>query len=175
MNWGEIINCHNINTIVKSSYETSYVGGIAGQIGMDCEVNVSNCYNEGEIIGNSEAVGGILGWTSLTNSTGTIEKSYNKGKVKGISEVGGIIGRNAEVYTVTNCYNKGTIEGETYIGAVIGQQINEKYDKVSNLFYLNTLNIKGINGQDHEDRNIKGVAEDIDNYTNFLTWIEEQK
>ena len=166
---------------VTNSYNTGKVegkgqlGGIAGQIGTNCEAKISNCYNDGEIVGNDFAIGGIVGWTSVTGSTGTIEKSYNKGKIKGTTQVGGIIGRNADVYTVTNCYNKGTVEGETCIGAVIGQQLNEKYDKVSNLFYLNTLNIKGINGQDHEDRNIKGVAEDIDNYTNFLTWIEEQK
>ena len=166
---------------VTNSYNTGKVegkgelGGISGQIGTNCEAKISNCYNEGEIVGNDFAIGGIVGWTSVTGSTGTIEKSYNKGKIKGTTQVGGIIGRNADVYTVTNCYNKGTVEGETCIGAVIGQQLNEKYDKVSNLFYLNTLNIKGINGQDHEDRNIKGVAEDIDNYTNFLTWIEEQK
>ena len=166
---------------VTNSYNTGKVegkgelGGISGQIGTNCQAKISNCYNEGEIVGNDFAIGGIVGWASVTGSTGTIEKSYNKGKIKGTTQVGGIIGRNADVYTVTNCYNKGTVEGETYIGAVMGQQLNEKYDKVSNLFYLNTLNIKGINGQDHEDKNIKGVSEDIDSYANFLTWIEQQK
>ena len=137
---------------------------------MDCEAYIRNCYNEGSIIGNNSAIGGIVGWTSDTGTSGTIENNYNKGKVTGVDRVGGLIGKNAVTFIVTKCYNKGTVEGTTNVGSIIGTQITSN-DNLSKLYYLNTLNIGAVNGQDEADKNIIGVTDDINSYEEFLTWI----
>ena len=178
-----IQNVGGIAGIIFGTIENSYnkgqiqaeaqIGGIAGQIGAEYEANIRNCYNEGEIIGNVSAIGGIVGWTSVTGTSGTIENNYNKGIVRGTTSVGGIIGRNAETFTVTKCYNKGTVEGTTNIGSVIGEQ-SGKNDNISNLYYLSTLNIGGVNGEDIVNKNIIGVSDDINSYDDFLIWIEKK-
>ncbi len=180
---GEANNVGGIAGIIFGTIENSYntgiiqgegeVGGITGQIGTDCEANIRNCYNEGSIIGNTFAVGGIVGWTSDTGTSGTIENNYNKGKVTGVDQVGGIIGKNAATFIVTKCYNKGTVEGTTNVGSIIGTQITSN-DNLSKLYYLNSLNIGAINGQDVADKNIIGVSDDINNYEDFLTWVSEK-
>ena len=180
---GEANNVGGLAGIIFGTVENSYntgiiqgegeVGGITGQIGTDCEANIRNCYNEGSIIGNTFAVGGIVGWTSDTGTSGTIENNYNKGKVTGVDQVGGLIGKNAATFIVTKCYNKGTVEGTTNVGSIIGTQITSN-DNLSKLYYLNTLNIGAINGQDVADKNIIGVSEDINNYENFLSWVSEK-
>ena len=167
--FGTIENSYNTGTIQGEGQ----VGGITGQIGTDCEAYIRNCYNEGSIIGNNDAIGGIVGWTSDTGTSGTIENNYNKGKVTGVDQVGGLIGKNAATFIVTKCYNKGTVEGTTNVGSIIGTQITSN-DNLSKLYYLNTLNIGAINGQDVTDKNIIGVTEDINNYENFLTWISSK-
>lgn len=177
-------NVGGIAGIIFGTIENSYnkgqiegqgqVGGIAGQIGMDYEANIRNCYNEGEVIGASEsnAVGGIVGWTSETGTSGTIENNYNKGTIRGGFQIGGIIGRNAATFVVTKCYNKGTVEGTTNIGSVIGEQSNGN-DNLSKLYYLNTLSLGGVNGEDITDK-VVGVSDDINSYEDFLTWIESK-
>ena len=114
-----------------------------------------------------------MGLISDTGTSGTIENNYNKGKVTGVDQVGGLIGKNAATFIVTKCYNKGTVEGTTNVGSIIGTQITSN-DNLSKLYYLNTLNIGAINGQDVADKNIIGVNEDINNYENFLTWISSK-
>ena len=186
-NEGEIIGeANNVGGIAGISFGTiensynkgkiegeEYIGGITGQIGADCEAYIRNCYNEGEIIARSGNVGGIVGWTSVTGTSGTIENNYNKGTITGEYSVGGIIGRNEKTFVVTNCYNKGTLIGTEKVGSIIGEQLNGN-DKLSNLYYLNTLNIGAINGEDIADKNIVGVMDDLNNYEDFLSWIEEK-
>ena len=179
---GESLNVGGIAGIIFGTIENSYntgrikgnaeVGGIAGQIGTECEANIRNCYNEGEIVANTDIAGGIVGWISETGTSGTIENNYNKGIVKGGNRAGGIIGRNVEAFVVTKCYNKGTVEGTTNVGSVIGEQTGGN-DNLSKLYYLSTLNIGGVNGEDITDKVI-GVSDDINSYNDFLTWIESK-
>ena len=189
-----ITNCYNTGKVVGETYniggvvglsfgtiENSYntgrieaegqVGGILGQIGTDCEGIIRNCYNEGEVIANTDAAGGIVGWTSQTGTTGTIEYNYNKGKVRGKNQIGGIIGKSAETFVVTKCYNVGEIIGETKLGSVIGEQLTNN-DNLSNLFYWNGLSYKGVNGADIEDKKIKGVENKIESYEEFRNIID---
>ena len=170
ISFGTIENAYNLGEIHA---KVGQAGGIAGQIGTECEGNIRNCYNEGTIISDNEVAGGIVGWTSATGTSGTIENNYNKGTVKGATQVGGIIGRNAGTFVVMKCYNKGKVEGNTIIGSVIGEQLTGN-DNLSKLYYLNTLNIGGVNGQDIVDKNILGVSDDINSYEEFLTWIESK-
>ena len=89
--FGDITNSHNTGKIQAEIQ----AGGIAGSIGTDCEANITNCYNEGEVQTVQGISGGIVGWTSQTGTSGRIENNYNKGKISGENQVGGIIGRNA--------------------------------------------------------------------------------
>ena len=140
---------------------------------MDCVANIKDCYNTGEISGGGTSIGGIIGWTSVTGTSGRIENNYNKGLVKGTGQVGGIIGRSEYTFVVTNCYNKGNVEGSTNIGAMIGEQLNGN-NNLSNLYYLNTLPVKAINNQDYETpQNIKGISENFNIYEEFINWLEE--
>ena len=166
--FGNITNSYNTGIITGAGQ----VGGITGQIGMDCVANIKNCYNTGEISGNT-SIGGIIGWTSVTGTSGRIENNYNKGLVKGTGKVGGIILRSEYTFVVTNCYNKGNVEGSTNIGAIIGEQLNGN-NNLSNLYYLNTLPVKAINNQDYETpQNIKGISENFNSYEEFINWLEE--
>ncbi len=172
-----IENSHNIGAIIGKGS----VGGILGQIGTNCESNILNCSNEGKIEaqgkyeGEVTAVGGIIGWTSVTGTSGKIENVYNKGEV--ISRdttgrgIGGIIGRNSNTFELINCYNKGTVKGTDGIGTIIGFQHENNNDNVRNSYYLNTLGIKAINNQDDASKNIIGVSDDINSYEEFLNWI----
>ena len=85
----------------------------------------------------------------------------------------GLISDTGTSGTIENTYNKGIVEGTTNAGSIIGTQITSN-DNLSKLYYLSTLNIGAINGQDVADKNIIGVSEDINNYKDFLTWISEK-
>ena len=69
-------------------------------------------------------------------------------------------------------YNKGTVEGTTNVGSVIGEQTGGN-DNLSKLYYLSTLNLGRVNGQDVTDKVI-GVSDEINSYEDFLTWIESK-
>ncbi len=175
--FGNIENSHNIGVVLGKGS----VGGILGQIGIDAKSHILNCSNEGKIEaqgkyeGEITAVGGIIGWTSVTGTSGKIENVYNKGEV--ISRditgrgIGGIIGRNSNTFELINCYNKGTVKGTDGIGTIIGFQYENNNDNVRNSYYLNTLGIKAINNQDDASKNIIGVSDDINSYEEFLNWI----
>ena len=167
--FGNVTNSYNKGKIVSTAEVVEGIGGVVGYIGRDYESNVTNCYNEGEVMAQS-SVGGIIGGTSQTGTSGRIENNYNKGKVTGKNQVGGIIGRNSETFVVTKCYNKGIIEGETKVGSVIGEQMSTN-SNISKLYYLNTLNIGAVNGNDITENDVIGVNEDINSYEDFLTWI----
>ena len=167
--FGDVTNSYNAGTING----TNYIGGIVGEIGQGHEANITNCYNEGSIAGTETGIGGILGWASGPNTSGNIEKNYNKGAISGKDKVGGIIGWiTSEGFVVTNDYNKGTIAGTSNIGSVVGDGEITNLSNLSNLYYLNTLPIKAINNQDYETQNIKGISEDFNSYEQFIEWLE---
>ena len=99
------------NLGVKASYiKGGYsVGGVCGRN----DGTVTNCYNTGNVTGNS-TVGGVCG----ENYFGTVTNCYNTGSVTGSNDVGGVCGYNNR--TVTNCYNTGSVEGTERVGGVCG-------------------------------------------------------
>ena len=174
--FGNVEDSHNIGNIKANAQ----VGGIIGQTGQAALSNISNCSNEGTIESVTGAQGGIIGWTSMTDSSGKVENVYNKGKMiskENATRIGGIIGRNSNTFQLINCYNKGTIEekeGKEEIGSIIGLQMVNS-NKISNSYYLNTLGVKAINNQDDPSKNIIGVSDDINSYEEFLNWIATKK
>lgn len=66
------------------------------------------------------------------------------------------------------------VSGGTEEGAIIGHQNGSVNTNLSNLYYLNTLSVKAINGVDYEEQNIKGISEDFDSYEEFIEWLNKQ-
>lgn len=135
-NEGTVTNCYNTGNI--TAVET---GGIA-------YINtgtLKDCYNEGKIVGNYDAGGitvynykiiencyniaeiqtkndkeyiSVAGIASENGTNGTIKKSYNKGKITGAGNSGGLTGTNSG--TIENCYNEAEIVGNKFAGGLCG-------------------------------------------------------
>lgn len=171
--YGTIDACCNVGTIETGGC----AGGIVGQIGADCTANITNCYNLGRVGPKGDqavdSIGGIVGYVSRTNTSGTIENNYNSGSVKGVSKVGGIIGRNVSTFIVKNCYTKGMVEGKgTNIGAVIGEQ-SPNANNVSKIYYFNTITLSAI-GNMEAPETVESTQDELNSFEEFLDWIQEK-
>ena len=167
-NAGGIVGSSNGNTQIKncgnygSISGNRYLGGIAGH----SYVEISNCYNRGDVKALYTAdsyAGGIVGncygkvtdcfntgYISGTESSSCIggiaghvttnnivQRSYNAGYIYGSNRLGGIIGYNFG--TALNCYNRGTVNGNYRTGGIVGE--NTSGGEVTN-----THNIGNVNG-----------------------------
>lgn len=100
----------NIGLVETNINATSfYIGGI---IGRGQEVNISSCFNLGNITTADSTIGGIIGYTVHCK----IRDCYNRGNITGKSGVGGIVGGFANGTTdeeyqniLYRCYNTGEI------------------------------------------------------------------
>nr|WP_315019782.1 immunoglobulin-like domain-containing protein [uncultured Aminipila sp.] len=97
----------NSNIKILGSLNVGSVSGkrmAGGIIGVAKFVDVSYCYNNGDISTSSSYVGGILGSTS-SSSTSNLQKSYNIGNVSGTTNVGALAGESSGIVaTVSDCY-----------------------------------------------------------------------
>lgn len=114
---------NSVNLGVISSYRPDYnntrAGGIVGQLSNSASdygaVTVTNCYNAGDIIveSNTGYAGGISGGTTAQNLT--ISNCYNAGTItcstKNKASVGSIIGEAVYSADIKNCY---WTDGEKY-------------------------------------------------------------
>lgn len=164
-NEGDILNCHNTGKIeVKGAclFEYLSIGGLVGQ--NQCEKIVSNSDNAGSIEVTSSAgcfnIGGLVGFGEMS----TLRNCYNKGSITGVlggsdlnslSYVGGIIGREGNVY---NSYNSGTINvniptsNRNFVGGIGGGEVYAEncynIGKISCLAPGSTINkVGGIIGE----------------------------
>ena len=152
-NYGVIENCgvRSGSIVTKKNLnnsENDYTGGISG-LSYNC---IKNCYNLIDIVDSVtinnfwSTVGGICG----ANLNGTIEKCYNKGKIKsmhengaGIIATGGISGfaRNT---VIKSCYNNGDISYANgadiiQIGGIVGRNGDHLgTSNIENSYFLNT-------------------------------------
>ena len=133
-NSSKISNSTNNGAITGSSH---YVGGILGSAYNDGSIVViTNATNSGAVYTNGNYVGGILGGTQ-PDATATLSGTLtNTGSVRGVSYVGGIVGRlcnatdaeltltwTATVSIATAVINSGTVGVAAigdYLGGVIG-------------------------------------------------------
>ena len=159
-------NCSNSAqlSIVNETFNSASLGGIAGRILVDSELDnsldvvVSNCFNTGSISGLYGNFGGIVG-----ECQGSIEYSYNSGNITisntgsipGQQKIGGIAGILNPVYSsdmyVMSCYNTGILSGtnginnEVYIGGIaITSGVNTSTLYIKNCY--NTGNIIATGG-----------------------------
>lgn len=129
---GTIRDC--VNSAVIAVKSCGYAGGFAANV---IGGTITNCVNKGAIScleDKSQYIGGIAGYTrnesegAVTRGC-TITGCVNEGGVTGYYNIGGIIGCEYGLDTVTECVNKGNVlsfntSGAMYnhgIGGVVGQ------------------------------------------------------
>ena len=84
------------NSVFSESYSlatvkgNNFVGGFGGIL--NTSSIVENSYAKGYVFGSVARAGGLIG---DVNIAGTVRNSYSAGLVKGVSEVGGLIGRDS--------------------------------------------------------------------------------
>ena len=107
-NYSTIESCYNIG-IVKGK---RYVGGIVGvSSGSGNTIWIKDCYNRGNVIGDTKDIGGIGGYIGR----GLVENCYSQATVSGNTNVGGICGNGRED-TFHNTY----YDSNLYVGDAIG-------------------------------------------------------
>ena len=133
-NKASIVNCTNNGAVTGTG---EYVGGILGSsYNGNSNVTITDATNRGAVYTNGNYVGGILGGTQ-PDATATLSGTLtNTGSVRGVSYVGGIVGRlcnatdaeltltwTATVSIATAVINSGTVGVAAigdYLGGVIG-------------------------------------------------------
>jgi len=89
-----------------------YVGSLVGRLKRG---TITNCYVMGGSVKGRIRIGGLVG-----EYIGTINGCFASSKVRGVSEVGGLLG-SFSVGTITDCYATGSVTGdEVYVGGLVG-------------------------------------------------------
>ena len=123
-NSGTVTECNNMANISRIDNSNNYnsearIGGIIGQnLGI-----VKRCVNAGDILGEGNHTGGIVGFNQNENtSISSIEKCYNKGRITGYYVGGGIVGENY-IGRIDACYNNGDItsNNNSHAGGISGE------------------------------------------------------
>ena len=127
----DIIECKNFGMVVNSDNNIGDIsaGGIVGRVSAPGTVDISKCFNEGDISAINYC-GGIIGETASSSgnvvpfNTNQITNCYNIGNVTASKYVGGIAGYSKGI--ITNCFNYGTVvfknsSTTTYRGCIYGQ------------------------------------------------------
>ncbi len=123
---GSIKRCYNTCTV----YGNSACGGISGSC---ISADITECYNSGTVTfyydNEYASSGGIAGFIDSSNSTDcNIINCYNRGNIRGASNIGGIVGRFSSLaslsfnHNIKYCYSAGSVRnnGDDRIGGVIG-------------------------------------------------------
>ena len=134
----EISNIGIINSYIQGY---KYIGAIAGYVQY---TNIDNCYNASNVEGNSENIGGIVGWNSTST---TISNCYNTGIIIGGNKAGtgGITGYNYKNSVVENCYNLGNINSDyNFVGGIAG--IHQDSSIIKNCYNAGNINGGGFTG-----------------------------
>jgi hypothetical protein len=92
---------------------------LGGLVGYNSSGDINNCHSTGTVIGgeNTWILGGLVGYNRL----GNISNCYSTCEVNGITEIGGLVGRNWG--TITGCHSTGAIAGRVTsdsIGGLVG-------------------------------------------------------
>ncbi|MBR0112906.1 MAG: MucBP domain-containing protein [Clostridia bacterium] len=132
-----IINCRNTG-IITDSYNSNYIGGIAGAV--DSRSIIKNCSNTEYIEGN-QYVGGIAG---SSNNYTEIISCFNTGNIGGRESVGGIAGTLSLSSSVNNCFNTGAVNSRNAKQGGIAGVLQEQ-SKINNCYSAGCLDNTGSN------------------------------
>lgn len=117
---------------------SNYYGGL---IGYGLNITVSNITSELTISTSSSYVGGLIGFCQ----NATITDCTNKGSVKGVNYVGGLVGWTGDESTaghgatISNCTNNGNVNATgDFVGGIVGWNRDTIYTNVVNSGNINT-------------------------------------
>jgi|GEM_PF-4906345 len=157
----------NLSLINAYVYSNKFCVGILS--GASYKSTIENCFVTGIAISDQNCIGGISGYSSLSN----ILNSYTIVKLKGNSFIGGLIGYNINSIVEKN-YSMPKIEGSNYLGSLIG--ITQKSD----LTYNYSNSVMSLTGSSNDTNNIMFFDNKLekDNYVlpegfDNKIWIKE--
>jgi hypothetical protein len=127
-----------------------------GLVGYNYNAKIKNSYSTGEVNGNEDYVGGLVG-----DNVGAIDSSYSASVVKGNNVVGGLVGRNwnplpTHLGTIDNSYSTGKVTGNNNVGGLAGygsdiQATNMKKNYSTSAVTGNT-NVGGLFGNNGDGK-----------------------
>ncbi len=105
------------SSYISDCYATGEVIGvrrIGGLIGENAGGIIERCYATGAVKSTQNRVGGLVGY----HNRGSITDAYATGSIDGVTDVGGLVGRN--LASITNCYSTGAVSGSAGVGGLVG-------------------------------------------------------
>ena len=155
-----INKCYNKGNISANGGDNSIgIGGICGHLDNGY---IKNCYNNAEVkeMGNQtqgeSAIGGIVSASSVDNITNCYNSGIVIGDIYG-ARIGGILGHQDIVGTISNTFNIGEIKlenqdtstGYDYVGGIIGVAGgSDKYHAdISNAYNVGKISIETPKGR----------------------------
>ena len=125
-NYSTIESCYNIG-IVNGEFN---VGGIVGaSSGLGNTIWIKDCYNRGNVIGDTKDIGGIGGYIGYS----LVENCYSQATVSGNTNVGGICGNSNKV-DFQNAYYDSNLYTGNAIGYLKDATIKQTEGKTSQAF-----------------------------------------
>ncbi len=125
-NYSTIESCYNIG-IVNGEFN---VGGIVGaSSGLGNTIWIKDCYNRGNVIGDTKDIGGIGGYIGYS----LVENCYSQATVSGNTNVGGICGNSNKVDFQNAYYDSNLYTGDA-IGYLKDATIKQTEGKSSQAF-----------------------------------------
>lgn len=177
---GRVFECGNSGNIKSTSrgVGTFGTGGVAGR-SLGAESEIKECYNYGNILSNTEATGGVVGY--MGGDGAVVTNSYNIGIIKlniktddkesEDSYTGGVAGIvGSKGIEVRNCYSIGTISNSDFTGGVLGSYLNaleenEKDSKtkyIKNNYFVTSTTRNGIGYlEDQKDENLDKASRGV--------------
>lgn len=120
-----------------TSYTSDYYGGL---IGYATNITVSGVTNEIVLATSNSYVGGLIGFCQ----NATITDCTNKGSVRGVNNVGGLVGWTGDESTsghgatISNCTNNGNVNATgDFVGGIVGWNRDTIYTNVVNSGNIN--------------------------------------
>lgn len=167
---GGLVGTNKSGATVNNSYSNSAVtstsgtdAGLGGVVGVN-QGTVSLVDSLGVTNGtNSTKVGGVIGINS-----GTLSSAYNESIVNGYSNVGGIIGDNANTGTVSNIVNATSVTGEDesvdnvseYVGGLVGINGGSIENGRNNGTITGTKYVGGMVGSNAQGATLTNITND---------------
>lgn len=125
-NFSTIENCYNVGKVNGKFY----VGGIVGESsGSGNTIWIKDCYNRGNVIGDTKDIGGIGGYIGSS----LVENCYSQATVSGNTNVGGICGNSNKV-DFQNAYYDSNLYTGNAIGYLKDATIKQTEGKTSQAF-----------------------------------------
>ena len=125
-NYSTIESCYNIG-IIEGNF---MVGGIVGvSSGLGNTIWIKDCYNRGNVIGDTKDIGGIGGYIGSS----LVENCYSQATVSGNTNVGGICGNSNKV-DFQNAYYDSNLYTGNAIGYLKDATIKQTEGKPSQAF-----------------------------------------